>query len=327
MASLFYQAVISANTMNIEDLNAFVWVARSGGYSRAAAVYRVAQSALSRRVARLESELGLQLLERDGRGVRLTDQGNLLLARADSIFAEIDAVKREMSDHADEPRGEVTLAMPPTTAQVLAPLIALEVAEQFPGIRLRLLEGFSGTIHHWAVSGQVDLALLYEPEERSDLSITALIDEPVFVIVAKKQRHRFPPLNGRTSVRLDDLPDLPLILPSKSHSIRSLIDRQAAERRLKLNIAFEVDGIRATRAMVLAGMGCTLFSYAGVYEDANTGDLEVIETVPPLSWTLSLCQHRQHHSVRAVQAVRGVVLNKIQALRKGGYWKGQFLFD
>ncbi|WP_165978884.1 LysR family transcriptional regulator [Antarcticimicrobium luteum] len=312
--------------MNIDDLKAFVWVAEAGGFSRASAEQRVAQSALSRRVARLESELGIRLVKRDGRGVRLTDQGNLLLERSGGIFAEIDAVKRQMVEHSDEPRGEVTLAMPPTTAQVLAPLIAMEVTERFPEVHLRMLEGFSGAIHNLVVSGRVDLALLYEPEERSDISITPLINEPVYLIVAKDRRSAFPVLNERKVVRFSDLPKLPLILPSKSHSIRSLIERQAIERRLKLNLAFEVDGIRATKAMVQAGLGCTMFSYAAVYEDVNAGRLEVIETMPRLSWTLSLGEPKREDSGRAVQAVRGVILEKLQALKDGGYWRGRFLF-
>lgn len=312
--------------MNIEDLKAFVWVAEAGGFSRASVQQRVAQSALSRRVARLESDLGLTLIRRDGRGVRLTEQGMLLWERSARIFAEIDLVQTQMFEFSDEPRGEVTLALPPTTAQVLAPLIALEVQQSFPDIHLRIWEGFSGAIHRWVVDGNVDLALLYEPEERSDIRITPLIQEPIYLIVSKAMRDALPFLADAKQVRIADFPKIPLILPSKSHSIRTLIDRQAVERRLKLNIAFEVDGIRTTKAMTVAGLGCTLFSYAGVYEDVVAGNLETLETSPRFSWTLTLGEPKHHEASRAVRTVRKIVLDKLHALRDGGYWKGRFLF-
>ncbi|WP_425418547.1 LysR family transcriptional regulator [Oricola indica] len=311
--------------MNIEDLRAFVWVAEAGGFSRASTEHRVAQSALSRRVARLESDLGTELVRRDGRGVRLTEHGVLLQERSSRIFAEIDAVRTEMFEHSDEPRGEVTLALPPTTAQVLAPLIAKALSERYPQVRLRMWEGFSGAIHKWVVSGEVDIALLYEPEERSDIRVTPLVREPIYLIASQRMREAFPILKEGSPVRFSDLPKIPLILPTKSHSIRSLIERKAIERRLKLDLAFEVDGIRATKAMVAAGLGCTLFSYAGVYEELADGTLEVFETTPRLTWTLALGEARHHDANRAVRVVRNLVLEQLHALMDGGYWKGRFL--
>ncbi len=311
--------------MNIDDLKAFIQVAEAGGYSRAAAKHRIAQSALSRRVARLESELGLRLVEREGRGVRLTGQGQLLVESSSRIFDEIEAVRRQMAEYSDEPRGEVTLAMPPTTAQVLAPLIAMEMSERYPEVRLHMLEGFSGTIHNWVVDGRVDLALLYEPEERSDIKLTPLVREPLYLFVAKSHRLKFPILQENDVVRFSDLPKVPLIMPNKSHSIRNMLERGAMERRLQLNVAFEVDGIRATKAMVQAGLGCTVSSYAAVYEDVDEGWLEAIQTQPPLTWTLSLEEPKNKDLGRAVTVVRSVILEKLQALKEGGYWKGRFL--
>jgi len=310
--------------MNIEDLRAFVWVAECGGFSRASAQHRVAQSALSRRVARLESDLGTSLVRRDGRGVRLTEQGQHLHARSGTIFSEIDSVRAEMFELSDTPRGEVKIALPPTTAQVLAPQIAIDARERYPEITLKIWEGFSGAIHSWIGAGDVDLALLYEPEERSDIRFTPLIREPVYLIVSHEKRSAFPALPEKGPLRFSDLPKIPLILPGKRHSIRSLVERMAIERRLKLNISYEVDGIRATKAMVAAGLGCTLFSYAGIYEEVDAGTLEVIETSPPLVWTLNLGEPRHHDANRAVKAIRELVLEKIQALRDGGFWRGRF---
>jgi len=96
---------------------------------------------------------------------------------------------------------------------------------------------------------------------------------------------------------------------------------------MKLDLAFEVDGIRATKAMVVAGLGCSLFSYAGVYEEVNDGSLEIVETVPRMTWTLTLGEPKHHDANRAVRIVRGIVLEKLQALRDGGFWKGRFLFS
>ena len=82
--------------MNFTDLETFYEVARRGGFSQAASAMRTAQSAMSRRVARLEHQLGVKLFERHGRGVRLTADGQALMARAEALISELGAIGNDI---------------------------------------------------------------------------------------------------------------------------------------------------------------------------------------------------------------------------------------
>lgn len=311
--------------MNFEDLGAFVQVARHGGFSRAATRHRIAQSALSRRVTRLEHQLGVRLLARHGRGVRLTEHGIALLDRAEGLMTEIKSIEQDMLGQAREPSGDVRIALPPTAAQVLAPPIVAELRRKFPRIKLHIREGFSGFIHDWVLEGRVDLALLYDPEEGTELQVKPFLREPIYLI-APTSRTPLPAAmtkNGR--FRLKQIDTLPLILPSQSHGLRALLERRAAEHRLSLNIVNEVDGIRATKAMVEAGLGYTAFSYAGVYEEVKAGTLATIPFSPSLQWTLALVERRSTPASRALFEVKRSIEKQAHVLQERGFWQGQLL--
>lgn len=311
--------------MNFEDLDAFVQVASHGGFSRAAAQRRIAQSALSRRVTRLEHQLGVTLFARHGRGVRLTEHGVALLERAKGLMTELKAIEEDMLAHADEPIGDVRIALPPTTATVLAPLILADIRRNFPRIKLYIREGFSGSIHTWLLDQQVEIALLYNPEESAELQVAPLLREPVFLIASANHPPFSKAMTEDGRFRLSQIGTLPLIVPGASHSLRILIERYAAEHRISLNIVNEIDGMRATKAIVEAGLGYTLFSYAGVYEEVDTGALTTIPFTPPLYWTLAMVERRSTAVSRALIVVRRSIEEQVHALSERGFWRGELL--
>lgn len=312
--------------MNLDDLRAFVQVAEAGGFSRAALVHRVAQSALSKRVTRLEADLGLRLVARDGRGIRPTEQGLLLLHRAAAIFGEIETAIRDLHDSTENPRGRVVLGLPPTTAGILAPLVARDIATRHPGIELAIREGVSGSLNDWLIEGTVDLAILYDPGEAAETRVTPLIREPVHLVISPALRRRFPGILDQGVVPLADIAALPLILPSRNHAIRQLVERHMAAHRVALTVACEVDGTASLRAMVAAGLGCTVMSYAGVHAEVDRQVLALVPTHPRLDWMLGLAERAPEQRSRAVAAVRRSILDHAPALRRGGYWGGEFLF-
>ena len=311
--------------MKFEDLDAFVRVARQGGFSRAAAQKRIAQSALSRRVTRLEHELGVALLARHGRGVRLTEHGIALLDRAAGLMTELESIEQDLLGSATEPSGDVRIALPPTTAQVMVPLVVKEMREKFPRIRLHVREGFSGFIHDWVVDGKVDLAVLYNPEPSADLQISPFLREPLYLVAPSAGA----PLPGEVlkngQIRLKQLGTLPLIVPSHSHSLRTLLERLAAEHRFTLRVVNDVDGMRATKGMVEAGLGYTVFSYAGVYEEVNAGTLTITPFAPRLDWELTLVERKTVAASRALFEVKRSTAQQVHVLLERGLWQGRLV--
>lgn len=310
--------------LNLEDLKAFKLVAQASSFSSASSSHRIAQSVLSRRVARLESELGCLLFRRSGRGIRLTEQGMHLNERSEEIFNQISTLSAQMSAFTDLARGPVAIALPPISARTLAPLIAREVGEKYPEISLHFSEGTNADIHDWIRSGKADLALIYEPDRRCDIRSTLVVDEPVYLVVPRDYGHVFSDLCDRGIFDFARLSDLPLIAPSRSHGIRVMLERRAAERHVNLNIAFEVDGFGTTKAMVMAGLGCTFFSYAGFREEVEQNTVQLIKTDPPLSWPLVLGEFKNRISSRAVKAVRETMLRELHRQNEVEFWRGNF---
>lgn len=308
--------------MDFQDLNAFAHVARLGSFSRAAAQLRVAQSALSRRVARLEHRMGAPLLTRHGRGARPTEAGQALLLRAEELARHLEAIERDLEGFSSEPRGHVRVAITPTTGQVLAPLLVAECRARFPHITLLLREGVTGYIHEWLAAGDIDLAILYDPEPSADVVITPLLEEPLFLVAPADAQL---PLGADGSFSLRHLHDVPLVVPQRSHSIRLLLEQMAARYGVALDIALEVEGMRTTKALVQAGIGCTVFSFAGVYEEVSSGVLRAIPIKPRLAWRMSLAERRVTSDSRAQRAVRGIIESQLRRLPEAGLWRGRVI--
>lgn len=310
--------------MNLDDLKAFKLVAQAGSFSSASSSHRIAQSVLSRRVARLEGDLGCMLVRRSGRGIRLTEQGTLLNEQSEEIFHQINTMKAQMSAFTDVAKGRVAIALPPICARMLSPLIAKEVGEKYPEISLHIREGTNADIHRWIRTGEADLALIYEPDRRCDIRTTLVVDEPVYLVVPNTLYHTLSDLCDCGIIDFAGLVDLPLVAPSKIHGIRVMLERRAAECHVNLNIAFEVDGFDTTKSMVMAGLGCTFFSYAGFREEVDQKRVQLIRTDPPLSWPMVLGEFKNRISSRAVRAVREVMYGELRKLSEFGYWHGTF---
>jgi len=107
--------------MFFEDISAFVAVVRAGSFSKAAIDLCTAQSALSRRVKRIESRMGTLLLERSARGVILTEAGKMFLSRVEIIVDEISDMEKNLSSFVKEPAGKVRIAFRPEVAACWRP--------------------------------------------------------------------------------------------------------------------------------------------------------------------------------------------------------------
>ena len=209
--------------MNFEDLSAFVVVAKLRSFSKAAVQLRIAQSSLSKRVQRLEHRFGVDLLQRHGRGVALTESGTILAQRAQQLIDELDAVERDVCAHLTVPTGDVRIALPPATGRFLAPLIIEQCRRNFSRIRPLIKEGSAADIHEWLSADDVDIAIMYNPECGPEFNIEPFLSEPLFLIVLTTDpvTGKAIPYHGSYSIK--DLTDLCLCMPRRPHSIRVLV--------------------------------------------------------------------------------------------------------
>ena len=304
--------------MDVKQLRYFVHVAELGSFSKASAFLSVAQPALSRQVRNLESELDTQLLYRNGRGVVATETGRQLLHHAKAILAQIDQVRMEIAALNGEPTGSATLGAPPTVSQVLITPLIKRFRARYPRISLQVVEGFSGHVNEWLVGGRLDVALLYSAPRTRSLSTEQLLVEELF-LVSPKTDHVDP----GPDINLRDVAALPLILPSRPHGLRILVDTIAANAGITLRVDFELDAFSAIKELVEDGAGNTILPFAAVHGEVAAGRINARRIVgPPITRTLLLANSTQRPLTLAARALMGQIKIIVRELVESGKWLG-----
>lgn len=272
--------------MNLQQLEYFVRVAEHGSFSKAAFVLRVAQSALSRQIRALETDLRQTLFTRTGRGVCLTEGGSRLLKHSIGILELAARVREDMESHRGEPGGRVVIGLPPSLSRVLTSVLVETFQRELPNARPVVVEGLSTHIGEWIASGRVDIGLMHNPDAQSAIETTPILEEELCLIgPAKSARVR-----KSIAVPLAELPRYPLILPEQSHVIRRLLDTQAVISGIKLNIAWEVSSVPAILDLVLAGHGYAVMSQRAAAAWGHARELDARPlTQPSVHSTLCLC--------------------------------------
>jgi len=305
--------------MELRQLRYFVHVVELGSMGQAAQRLGVVTSALSQQISRLESELSTRLLQRTSSGVVPTDAGLAFWRQAQLALRHADDAAR--AARTARLSGHVSVGMAPSTLAVLGPPFMVAMRERYPDIRLHLVESLSGNLASMIGARQLDLAMLFQLEPGQRWSTTPLLEERLFVIARPDQ----PGLPSAKPVRLEDIGDLPLILPSSAHSLRALLNAATARNQRPLNVVAEIDGLAVLMDAVRAGIGATIQPGAAVAR--NLGDpLALIEIAdvgvarPNLLVSLS-----DDELSPAGLAARGVLESVARQLVTAGQWPGATL--
>lgn len=307
--------------MELRDLQFFVSIAETGSFTRAAAVHNIAQSALSRRIRDLETELDVTLFYRNGRGVVVTEDGTTLLDRSRKVLADVAHLRHDLGATRTSISGTVTLGVPPSVGLVLlAPLLS-QIRREFPGIQMRVIEGFSGHVAEWLAAGRVDLAVLYKVRSQALLDAEFLLFEDMYLISACDA----PPLGQGDTVALADLVDEDLALPGLPHGLRILVDEACAKAHVTLSVAMELETLPTICDLVISGSIRTILPVTAVQAEYDAGSLIVQKIVDPvISRELILAHAPRRAHAPATRAVVQLIRDQIAELVRSGRWMARF---
>jgi len=228
---------------------------------RAAKELGLVTSALSQQMSRLEGELSTRLLQRSAAGVRATDAGMAFYKQAQlAIRHADDAVHAAQLARLS---GHVAIGMAPSTSAVLAMPFVRAMRERYPDIRLRVVESLSGGLAGMLNARQLDLAVLFNTGAALRWTVLPLIDESLFLI-AHMDLAEVKGLRKSRQLRLSALGNVPLVLPSKPHGLRAIIDAAFARIRVEPRVVLEVDGLAVLMDAVCARLGATIQPGAAV---------------------------------------------------------------
>ncbi|MBN3723379.1 LysR family transcriptional regulator [Burkholderia sp. Ac-20379] len=252
--------------MDMRQLKYFVQIVESGSLSKASRQLFIAQPALSQQMTRLEDEVGKPLLVRSSRGVTPTDNGEALYHHARFILRQLDqAVSVARREHSNV-SGRVNLGMAPTTVCAIGLPLIKHLNAKYPGIMLNVVEALSGHLEHMTRLGELDLAILFSTTAALDLTVEALLEEELFMIVPRDST--LHPADRR-DISLAELAKLPLILPSPGHGLRRRIVLEFDRVNLTVDPVAEIDSLPLLMHCVADGIGATIKPMAAVHALEN----------------------------------------------------------
>jgi DNA-binding transcriptional LysR family regulator len=234
--------------LDVTRLRVLVAVARHGSVTAAARALRYAQPSVSHHLARLEAETGSRLVQRVGRGIRLTEAGRMLAQRAEEILGRLDAAEADLAAYTGLRAGRVRLAAFPSALGTFVPVAAAALTAEHPGVELRLTEAEPPEAAHLLRAGEVDVAVLFSylaVDEDDGLRRTRLLAEPIYLVA---------PLTMPGDL-LDDHAARRWI--TGCERCRTHLLHCCAAAGFQPDIAFTTDDYVAVQALVAAGLGVT----------------------------------------------------------------------
>jgi DNA-binding transcriptional LysR family regulator len=283
--------------LDVTRLRVLVAVARHGSVTAAAHALNYAQPSVSHHLARLEAETGTKLIQRAGRGIRLTDAGRLLAERAAEVIGRLDAAENELAAYTGMRAGLLRLAAFPSALGTIVPAAAAMLRERHPSVDLRLTEAEPPDAVRMLRAGYVDVALVFrhEPEgdtgeaaaaggaggagdgepaaEHADMREQLLLSEPVHLIMASAPPRGEPLLAPAvTEIWPQDLARLSgQRWIAGCDRCREHLLRQCAAAGFTPKVAFTTDDFVAVQALVVAGLGVATLPALALRAARNPG--------------------------------------------------------
>ncbi|MFZ1179367.1 MAG: hydrogen peroxide-inducible genes activator [Mycobacterium sp.] len=261
----------------IAGLRAFVAVAEKRQFSSAATTLGVSQSTLSQALAALETGLGTRLIERSTRRVFLTAEGTQLLSHAQAVVEAADAFTAAATGSSDPLQTGMRLGLIPTVAPYVLPTVLAGIAEQLPGLTLRVIEDQTERLLTVLREGALDAALIALPTDAVGVTAIPIYDEDF--VLALPPGH---PLSGKRRLPATALAELPLLLLDEGHCLRD----QALDVCHKAGVQAELANTRAASLAtavqcVTGGLGVTLIPQSAVPVEAARSRLGLAQFAAP----------------------------------------------
>ncbi len=304
--------------MELRQISYFVRVAELGSFSKAAVTLNIAQSAISRQVRKLEEELGVQLLYRNGRGVTMTHAGSLLLEHGRSAVDSLEHVSHELSLLRTSPGGSAIIGIPPTVGRLFTIPFARRFRQAFPQVNLRIVEGFSGHLLEWLFAGRIDVAVLYDDPAANSAIFEPIVEEDLACI----GKSALPPPTIDGAVTLSSLCALPLVMPSRPHGLRTYLENVAGKMGLTLSVALEVDALHSMLEAVREDFGYAILPLMAIQREMSGSGLQAWPIVEPqLTRLLYVATASQRARAAPTRQVAQLVRAQILDLMPDAAWR------
>lgn len=284
--------------MDFGQVEAFVQVAAHRSFSRAAEALQLTQPSITARIQSLERDLGEELFERGGRGVRLTDAGLAFLAYAERILQTLREARDAVDEVSNGELGWLRLGSALTISTYVLPKILHVFRSQHPKANVSIRTGRSEQVLDMLLADEAQVGLvrsLTHPE----VEAVHLYDDEIVLVV--NPEHPFAAA-GKATVQA--AAGQPIVLFDRASSYFGLIQSFFRQAGVVPNVAMELDSLEATKRMVEQGLGTALVPLVTIQRELEAGTLVKVDIVgsEPLKRPISLIYRRNRKASRTVQA-------------------------
>jgi DNA-binding transcriptional LysR family regulator len=280
-------------------LESFLVVAAVNSMSTAAKRLHLSQPAVTKQVRALERTLGVKLVVRTPRGVRLTDAGELLRDYARRSAGLLDECQTALGDLAAGNAGTLTIGAGVTTSMFQLPAWLGRYRRQWPRVDIRVHTGSSDVITELVRGREVDCGFVTSEQQHAELIVERLYSEAIWLVASPTAR-----LSSRVQ-----LSDVPLILFPSHTGFRRYLDRAFATAGLRAHVKMEIDSVEATKSLVAIGLGAAFLPAAAVSQELQTKQLRklAVSGLPVLRRHTALLRRKDRTPSRALANFLDVV--------------------
>jgi len=246
-------------------------VVRLGSIRRAAESLHVAASAISRQIAALEKELGSDLFEKLGRGLKLTLAGEVVATRARAILSAYDQLKLDVDDLHGLRRGHVRLWAVEGMLQNLVGNTFASFHQEFPNITLEIVFASTDRILQAIIDDDADIGIPFNPALTPGIRTCYKLTDSLSIAVAPNHE-----LARRKRVKLSDLSAYSIAVPDKTFGIRHLIDAEFDEAGIVLRPAVTTNSIEMLRSLARSGVACSFLTPLSITRDKGAEGLALV---------------------------------------------------
>jgi DNA-binding transcriptional LysR family regulator len=255
-------------TMNLNQLRVFRAVLEEGSITRAARALRISQPAVSKQLAELEVSLGTSLVDRLPRGIRLTAAGELLSDHVRRIFQEERAAELAIAEFLGLRQGQLSVGASTTIGSYLVPRVFGDFRVLHPKVALELSISNTRTIQNRVLEAQLDVGLTEGFASSDALEIEVLSHDEMVLIVAPED-----PLAKRSSISVQQLPELPFIVRERGSGTRDVIEASLYEHGVVRQPVMTLGSTEAVKNAVARGLGVAIVSRLTVALELSAGHL------------------------------------------------------
>jgi DNA-binding transcriptional LysR family regulator len=246
--------------MDMRQLKYFVAIAEEGQITRAAKRLNMEQPPLSRQLKLIEEELGVTLFDRSGKGLKLTDAGQLLLEKAESLLLQFDGAIREVQETEEGARGVLSIGSVVSCISLLPKQIE-RYRERYPQVTYKILEGDHFYLGEQLEKGAIDLIVARLPFEAqsivSDYTVLPLPSDPFVVVIPSA----WTSLASRRSINMAEIAQFPFLTLKTDKTLRmhEQVVNECRRHGFEPNIICECSSVAIIMSLIAAGIGATVF--------------------------------------------------------------------